>query len=364
MAKASRKSPAAESSDDGAFVRRVLIVALIAAVLAVLWLLSHVILLFFGAVLVATTLNAVGQPLQRAGVGHTPAIVIAMVLVAVLIAAAVIFFGADIAEQTRNLATRLSEAAGRVGEQFNIGSLKEIMEGVRPAADIAPLIPGFLSWGVSLGGAILGLLLVLVGGFYLAVDPAPYRDGFIKLVPPAYHANAIATLDDLDEALNRWIAGQLVSMAIIGALTGVGLWLAGVQSPLALGLLAGLANFVPYIGSIAAAIVALVIASSQGLEIVLAAALVMIVIQQIESYVVTPLVVGRRVSIAPATGLFAIVAMAVVFGPLGILFGFPLTIVADIVIRRLYVRDALDEPVEILGDKAEKSSTAAAKSGA
>ena len=76
-------------------------------------------------------------------------------------------------------------------------------------------------------------------------------------------------------------------------------------------------------------------------------------------YVIAPLVVGRRVSIAPATGLFAIVAMAVVFGPLGVLLGFPLTIVADIVIRRLYVRDALDEPVEILGDEAEKSAKAA-----
>ena len=82
----------------------------------------------------------------------------------------------------------------------------------------------------------------------------------------------------------------------------------------------------------------------------------MFIVQQIESNVVTPVVVGGAVSLSPVTGLFAIVAMAVLFGPLGVLFGFPLAVVADIAIRRLYIRDALDEPVEILGDQAKKSS--------
>ena len=65
------------------------------------------------------------------------------------------------------------------------------------------------------------------------------------------------------------------------------------------------------------------------------------IVQQVESNLITPLIADRMVSIAPAVGLFAVVAMGVLFGPLGLLLGFPLAIVFDVAIRRLYVRDTL-----------------------
>jgi predicted PurR-regulated permease PerM len=353
-AQPSRRSKAESSDRD--FVRRVLIVALIAALLGVAWLLADVMLLFFGAILVALTLRTLGRQFGRAGLSEKFGVAAAALAILGITIAAVAFFGAEIVAQAQNLSDRLGGALAQLSQRLDASILKNI----NPAAEIAPLIPSFLSWGVSIGGAVLSLLLVLVGGFYLALEPGAYRDGAVKLVPSSYRDNANATLDDIGEALHRWIGGQIAAMAIVGVLTGLGLWIVGVQSPLALGVLAGLANFVPYIGSIAAAAVTLLIASGQGLEMLLWAAAVMIVVQQIESNVVTPLVVGRAVSIAPVTGLFAVVAIAVLFGPLGVLFGYPLAIVADIAIRRLYIRDALDEPVEILGDQAEKSSVAAA----
>lgn len=348
------RSPTAIS--EAAFVRRVLIVALIAAAIGVAWVLTDVILLFFGAVLVAVTLRAIGAPFSAAGMSNTAAVSAAALFIVAVLTAAIMFFGAEIAAQSQNLSSLLSTAVTRLSEQIGISSLEEMLRGVNPAADIAPLIPRFLSWSISLGGALFSLALVTVGGIYLALDPHTYREGFVKLVPPSFHANANATLDDIGEALHRWVGGQLVAMIIVGSLSGTGLWLAGVQSPLALGLIAGLSNFVPYLGAIAAAAITLIIASAQGLETFLWAAAVMFFVQQIESNIVTPVVVGGAVSLSPVTGLFAIVAMAVLFGPLGVLFGFPLAIVADIAIRRLYIRDALDEPVEILGDQAQKSS--------
>lgn len=338
------------------FVRRVLIVALIAATIGVAWALTDVILLFFGAVLVAVTLRAIGGLFTRLGLREVAGVAIAALLIVGVLTGTIVFFGAEIAAQSQNLSSLLNDAVARLSERVGIRSLEEMLRGVDAASDIAPLIPRFLSWSMSLGGALFSLALVTVGGFYLALDPHSYREGFIKLVPPSFHANANATLDDIGEALHRWVGGQLVAMVIIGVMTGIGLWLAGVPSPLALGLIAGLSNFVPYIGALFAAAVTLVIASAQGWETLLWASAVMFIVQQIESNVVTPVVVGGAVSLSPVTGLFAIVAMAVLFGPLGVLFGFPLAIVADIAIRRLYIRDALDEPVEILGDQAEKSS--------
>ena len=107
------------------------------------------------------------------------------------------------------------------------------------------------------------------------------------------------------------------------------------------------------IGPILAAIPALLIASTQDWQTVLLALAVLVVVQQVESNLITPLIADRMVSIAPAVGLFAVVAMGVLFGPLGLLLGFPLAIVFDVAVRRLYVRDTLGERVEIMGKPAD-----------
>lgn len=133
-------------------------------------------------------------------------------------------------------------------------------------------------------------------------------------------------------------------MSVIGALTTLGLWLIGVPSALALGLLAGLAEFVPLIGPIAAAIPALLVASSQGMDGVMLVAALYLVIQQLEGYLLTPLVTRELASVPPALTLFAIVAAGLALGVLGILFAAPLTVVAYLLVRKLYVEHALGKP--------------------
>jgi predicted PurR-regulated permease PerM len=96
--------------------------------------------------------------------------------------------------------------------------------------------------------------LVVFGGIYLAIDPRLYRDGLLKLVPPAIQPNVHATLDDAGHALKRWLRGQVLAMLLVGVFTGLGLWLVGVPSAFALGFIAGIAEFVPIVGPILAAI--------------------------------------------------------------------------------------------------------------
>jgi predicted PurR-regulated permease PerM len=170
----------------------------------------------------------------------------------------------------------------------------------------------------------------------------------VKLVPPAIQPNVSAVLDDAGEALQRWLRGQVLAMLLVGVFTGLGLWLVGVQSAFALGVIAGFAEFVPVIGPILAAIPVLLIAGNQDLQTVLLALAVLVVVQQVESNLIAPLIADRTVSIAPAVGLFAVVAMGVLFGRL-IAARIPLAIVLDIAVRRLYVRDTLGEHVKIMG---------------
>jgi predicted PurR-regulated permease PerM len=198
---------------------------------------------------------------------------------------------------------------------------------------------------------------VIVGGIYMAIDPVIYRDGFIKLFPPDWHAQIRATLEDAGAALRLWLGAQATAMLIVGVLVGGGALLIGIPSPFALGLIFGLAEFVPVVGPVVGAIPVLLVAMGQSWELVLWALGLVVVVQQVESNLIMPLVSGHAVQLPPAVGLFAVVAMGVVFGPLGLVLGYPLAVVVDVAVRRLYVRGTLGEPVEIAAEKSRKGET-------
>jgi predicted PurR-regulated permease PerM len=119
-------------------------------------------------------------------------------------------------------------------------------------------------------------------------------------------------------------------------LATVGLMLLGMPSALALGIFAGLAEFVPIVGPVMAAIPALIIAFSLDVTTALWVLGLFVVIQQIEGNIIQPIVQRQMVRIAPAVTLFAILAFGVLFGPLGLLLAAPLTVVVRVLIRDLY----------------------------
>ncbi len=331
-------------------MRRVFIVVAIATLVAAVWALSDILLLLFGSVLFAVMLHAIGAPLQaRFGLRPIPALALAGSSLLVLLVVAAFYLGPELASELRNVATMLPDAANRVVGYFRLGTMADLIRDGTAVSALGGLASRVIAWSTTIAGALGSFLLVVFGGIYLAIDPRLYRDGLLKLVPPAIQPNVHATLDDAGVALKGWLRGQALAMLLVGVFTGLGLWLVGVPSAFALGFIAGIAEFVPIIGPILAAIPALLIASSQDLQTVLLALAVLVVVQQVESNLIMPLIADRMVSIAPAVGLFAVVAMGVLFGPLGLLLGFPLAIVFDVAVRRLYVRDTLGQPVQIVG---------------
>jgi predicted PurR-regulated permease PerM len=343
-------------SDDRDFVRRVFIVVAVGALIATVWALSDILLLLFGSILFAVVLHAVAAPLEaHLRIGRRPALALGGSLIVMALGAAGVFLGPELAAQMRGLFSTLPEAANRLAGHFQVGSVADLLKDGTAASALGGLATRIIAWSTTAAGALASFLLVLFGGIYLAINPGLYRDGLVKLVPPFVQPNVEATLDDAGEALRRWLAGQVIAMLLVGLCTGAGLWLAGVPSPFALGFIAGLAEFVPIIGPIVAAVPAILLASTQDWQTVLLALAVLVFVQQVESNLITPLIADRMVSIAPAVGLFAVVAMGVLFGPLGLLLGFPLAIVVDVAVRRLYVRDTLGERVEIMGKPAKPS---------
>ena len=343
-----------ESRSDGAFLRRVLIVAAVGALALLLWFVVDILLLVFGAVLVAVLLRALAEPIARRtplSDGWALVAVTFTLLVAVGLAAAL--FGAEVRAQIAELADRLPQSWEAFQERIGGTEFGERL--VSRAEDAAPdpgsVVSRLASMLTSFVGGVANFLLIMVGGLYLAAQPDLYRRGALLLFPAAGPRERLAeTFDAAGAALRLWLLGQLVAMAFLFVLTGLGLWAIGVPAALALALLAGLAQFVPLIGPIVAAVPALLIALAEGSQIALWTLLLYVGIQQVESNLITPLVQRQAVALPPAITLFAVVAFGVLFGPLGILFATPLAVVAFVAVKKLWVRDTLGEPTEVPGE--------------
>jgi predicted PurR-regulated permease PerM len=126
----------------------------------------------------------------------------------------------------------------------------------------------------------------------------------------------------------------------------LGLWLVGVPSPIALGVIAGLLDFVPFFGPIVAAIPGVLLGFQDSPQTALYAALVYLAVQQLEGNVLQPLAQRWAVHIPPASSLLAVVAFGLLFGIVGILFAVPLAVVTMVLVRKLYV-----EPLESRSSK-------------
>jgi predicted PurR-regulated permease PerM len=316
-------------------------IAIVAVIAAVYWL-SDLVLLLFGAVMFAIVLRAIADPIISHL--HAPAPVALLVAFTAVIGvpiATMAVFGPELARQVTTLLQQLPVAFAKIVDDFQLGQLMLSMTDGASMSGIGNLVARVFAWSTTFLNVLASIALVLSGGVYLAADPSLYRAGALTLVSPSFRASLADTLDDSADALRRWLRAQLLAMALVGTLTAIGLSLVGVPSAIALGVLTGLANFVPIIGPIAAAVPTLLMASTTDWQTTVAALGVLVVVQQIENNLIVPLVTGRSVSLPPAIGLFAVIAMGLLFGPLGVLYGFPLSIVTTIAIQRLYLRDVL-----------------------
>lgn len=321
---------------DWWIARAAAIVCLTCAAFWLAWEVVDILLLLFAATLVALALRSFSTPMARmTRLSEQWALVPTVLLL--LVGGGLIswLFGSLIRAQVAELIARLPEAWEVVRDRFEILHLSDTL--MRQAENAVPSGSAVLSFvgGVTLNvtNVALGVFLVFVGGIYLAAQPQLYRDGLLSLLPAGNRRAWRGKLDLSADALRRFLKAQLLAMVIVGVLTGAGLALIGVPSALALGLFAGLAEFVPMVGPVAAAIPALLLALSVGVEEAGWALLLFILVQQIESNILSPLLQQEIVQVPAAVTLFSVVAFGTVLGPLGVLLATPLTVVVFALLR-------------------------------
>jgi predicted PurR-regulated permease PerM len=206
-------------------------------------------------------------------------------------------------------------------------------------------------------GALGTFVLVLFIGLYGAADPERYRKGFISLVAPAGRAGAEKVVDNAVGTLRGWLTAQLIAMSVVGVLTWAGLWLLDIPLALVLGLIAGLLAFIPNIGPVLSAIPALLLAASQSWSSVVWVGAVYVLVQTLESYVVTPLVQLEKVSLPPLLVIGFQLLFGVLFGILGLMLATPAAALAMSLTRDVYVEAWLERPERPERDHPPRSQT-------
>ncbi len=333
--------------------RRALTVAALAIAIVVLllflWTIANVLLLVFAAVLLGVLLSGLADLLA----GHTPlsrgwALALVCVALALTLGGLGWLLSGQVASQVSELSRTLPKTVQQLEQQF--GALPLLSKMPSPEKLISgqsspwSRITGAVS--ATLGG-LTNFLLILFMGIYFAVEPDLYKSGLVRLVPKAGRRRAREALDALGETLWRWLIARLFEMTLIGVLIGGGLAVIGVPLALTLGLLAGLLEFVPLIGPTASFVPAALMAlAAGGSGKLLYTAGLFLVVQQLESNVITPLIMKRVLDVPPAVLLASVVASGILFGIGGVLLASPLAVVVMVLVRMLYVEDLLGDPLE------------------
>jgi len=190
---------------------------------------------------------------------------------------------------------------------------------------------------------ILSLLLVLVLTIMMLAQPLAYRKTLIRLFPSFYRRRVDQILSKCEVALGKWVIGALISMTVVALLSFIGLSVIGVRLALAQGILAGLLNFIPNIGPTLSVVLPMVIALLDSPFKSVLVLILYIFIQQLESNFITPYVMAQQVSLLPAITLMSQLVFATFFGFLGLILALPITVVGQVWIQEVLIKDVLDQ---------------------
>ncbi|MBE7731081.1 AI-2E family transporter [Komagataeibacter sp. FXV3] len=309
----------------------------ITIVVMLIWVVGDVLMVIFAATLVAVILHNLAGVVER----HTrmPYWLSLTAVVVVIIGALTGLIwssGPEISEQAVKLRTALSEQAHNLRDSMGhsstgrmiLDNLPTTLGGNEQAASssgfgsLAGSMTGFVS---SAFGAAGTLAVILIAGLYFAISPELYVNGMLRLIPHEYRHTSRELLLTAGRTLWAWTAGQALDMTVVGLLSFIGLWCIGVPLALALGVVAGMANFIPYIGAFVGAVPAVLIGLSQGTREGVMVLCLYAAIQFFEGNVMAPLIQRHAVKMPPGLTILSQTIFGTILGIPGLILASPLT---------------------------------------
>ncbi len=322
--------------------------------LYILWEIRQLLLLLFVAVVFATALNRLVRRLVRAGFKRGLASFFSIAIVLGVMVLFVALIVPPFTDQLQLLSQLVPQGLERLRSELDrlirlvpgsaAGSLPNVTDLLNQFQPLASgLANNFFKAFSGFFNVSVSMLFAFMLTIMMVINPHPYRQGLIRLFPSFYRRRGNEILTYCEADLVGWIIGTLFNMVVIGTISGIVLAVLGVKLVLANALLAGLLEAIPNVGpvlsTIAPGAIALLDSPLKALGVLIA----YILIQQVEQFLLVPIVMGQQVSLLPAITLLAQFTFASFFGFLGLFLAIPLLIIVRILIREVLIKDVLDQ---------------------
>jgi len=324
--------------------------------LLLLWLLaklSPILSPFMLAALLAYICNPLVDRMQQFGLPRSVGVIVTLLACTGILAALVLILLPLLIDETRIVAERLPALSAMANERLlpwlrehygiriklDAEFLRRIMaenqDGIQAVAQ--KLFESLKIGGVALFGVAATAILTPVAMFYLLLDWHRLIARLQDAIPRPWHAKAMSLLTDIDAVLSEFLRGQILVMVILVAYYSAALWVADLPFALTVGTVTGLLIFVPYLGFATGLTLALLVATLQfqGLTPIVAVGVVYGIGQVLESFLLTPFLVGERIGLHPLAVIFALLAFGQVLGFVGVLIALPASAVLLVAIRRV-----------------------------
>lgn len=307
----------------------------LAVAIALAALLAQPLLLIIGGLVFATMLDGGTRLLGRVlPIGRGWRLAIVCILAVLFIVWTIFLAGSQFAAEAENMRIVLTQqinnmlawaegmgfatgdATGEIHRQI-MGSIGKLTSAVGSALD-----------------AVSSIVMIIVIGIFVAIDPRLYERGIAWMLPVEKRGDFYVTTDRMAYMMRRLMAGRLVGMAVEGVGTWLLLSLGGVPMAALLGVLTGLLAFLPNIGSIISGILTILVGFSAGTDTGLWAIGVYATVQTVDGYLIVPMVAKRAVDLAPALILSAQLLFGALFGILGLTFADPIVAMLKVLLER------------------------------
>ncbi|SEP64095.1 Predicted PurR-regulated permease PerM [Faunimonas pinastri] len=332
----------------GAVARLTVLVASIFVALAagcfILWKGSAAFFVIFGGLLLAVVLDAGASALGRILHVRRSILLVALFLILMIVlGGAVSWGGATLVDQAGRFTSTFSEQTKKLNDLIASSHLPflsgESLKNLLPSG--GAMFGGATNAVVAGFGVVGNFVLMLFLGAFLAWEPETYKMGFLSLLPKEKRERVGEALDEAGVAMRGWFLGQLVSMAIVGVATLLILWVLGFSFPLLLAVMSGLLVFIPTIGPTVAGGIIILAGLAQSPSMALYGLGAYLVIQALESNIVTPMVQERVVSLPAAYTLGFQLLFGALFGIPGLALAVPISAAVKTLVLELYVEDGL-----------------------
>jgi len=338
----------------------VLLIAVAVVILLLLWQVRSLLVLLMIAVVLAASIAPLVDGLERWRVPRWLGAIVVYLLLIGGIVGAVLLIGPNLIEQFERLIRQVPVSLNKFGnavEAWVLSLRASRPELVNRLFDQVFDIQGLTSWGIrssqqllirsysvttGLLGAAFSLVLALFLSGYMVVDSRTLVRSILRLFPQPWEDRLAAQVKPASQRIGSYIRGRLLVSAILGVIITTTLGFLGLSDfALGLGAIAGVTNLIPFIGPVLGAIPALIVALSQGWGMMLWVLLLFVIVQNLETYVLDPLLVGSSVGLHPLYQLLAVLGGTQVLGIIGAVIVPPWVAGAAVLVDNLYLQPKL-----------------------